>query len=379
METKPQIHKVPATRVYVPEEDILSLQKTFGEILRSGQFTLGKYNAAFEAAFASQLDLPYAIAVNSGTSALEVVLRSLGMADEEIIIPTNTFAATAFAVLHSGNRIRLADIGEDLCMSREALEASVTGRTRAVILVHIGGAVAQDTASISEFCHERGILLVEDAAHAHGSTLDGRQAGTFGVASAFSFYPTKVITSGEGGMIVTSDASLVATAKILRDQGKEGFNTNFHVALGNNWRLSEFHAALGLSQLGRLEEFISRRRSTAQLYDRRLESLSRIRPLKQRTGSRSNYYKYVALLDAGIDRVRFKAKLRDDCGVSLGGEVYEVPLHRQPVFQKLGLGEGATFDVADDLCSRHVCLPISAVMSEADVDRVLESLRQVVA
>ncbi len=367
---------IPPTRIHVPPEDIADLQAVFGEILRTGQLTLGKQTAAFEAEFARMLGVRHAIAVNSGTSALEVPLRAWHLLDQEIVVPTNTFAATAFAVIHSGNRAVLADVGNDLCLSLGALEAAVTPRTKAVVLVHIGGLVARDSARIAEFCRERSILLLEDAAHAHGSTIGGRLAGTFGAAAGFSFYPTKVMTSGEGGMIVTSDPQLADTAKVLRDQGKAGFSTNLHVELGYNWRLSELHAALGLAQLRRLSGFIENRRRIAQVYDRGLRGLRHVSPVEIPQDVRSNYYKYIALLGDSVDRTPLKAKLRETLKISLAGEVYDVPLHRQPVFEKLGLGKGREFPVADDLCRRHVCLPMSAVMSEADAVRVVDGLKE---
>src|SRR5205814_1065807 len=128
-----------------------------------------------------------------------------------------------------------------------------------VVLVHIGGLVTPDIDAIQALCRARGLWVVEDAAHAQGSSHGGRQAGSFGTAASFSFYPTKVMTSGEGGMIVTDDDRIAEEARIYRDQGKAGFLTNFHTRLGNNWRMSEVHAVIGLSQLARLDEFIAHR------------------------------------------------------------------------------------------------------------------------
>ena len=368
---------IPPTKIFFPPEDIAALLGAFRDILETGQLTLGKRTEAFEREFASTIGVTHAVAVNSGTSSLEIILRALRVKDSEVVVPTNTFAATAFAVIHSGNRLTFADIGDDLCLSLASLEAVVSRQTKAVTLVHIGGLVARDTIEIVEFCRERGILLVEDAAHAHGSALDGRHAGTFGKASAFSFYPTKVMTSGEGGMILTDDEELSRTAKILRDQGKAGFATNLHVEIGYNWRLSEFHAAIGLSQLHRLQEFIEHRRAVARIYDAHLRNLDWLRPLTPASRVESNYYKYIALLDPSIDRASLKTKLRETVGVSLAGEVYEVPLHRQPIFEKRGAGIDKSFPAADDLCARHICLPMSAVMTTAEAVRVVEALEEV--
>lgn len=370
-------HPVPATRIHFPEEDVRTLEGALREILRTGQLTLGKRNSMFEHEFAAFLGVPHAIAVNSGTGALEIILRALHLVDADVVVPTNTFAATAFAVVHSGNRLLLADVGEDLCMSGESLAAALTPRTRAVILVHIGGLVAKDTLEIAEMCRERGIFLIEDAAHAHGSSLRGQYAGTFGAAAAFSFYPTKVMTSGEGGMIATGDSGLDKIARVLRDQGKAGFTANTHVEMGYNWRMSEIHAALGSAQLRRLGEFIKARRAVARLYDSGLSGFKWLRALHPAEGVVSNYYKYIAFLDASIERKKLKSLLREKFGVSMAGEVYDTPLHRQPIFKLQASAQEGDFPVAEELCQRHVCLPMSAVMTEADVRQVVHGLREV--
>ena len=160
--------------------------------------------------------------------------------------------------------------------------------------------------------------LVEDAAHAHGSAFDGRSAGTFGRAASFSFYPTKVIAGGEGGMIVTDDDDIAEEARVYRDQGKGSFHANFHTRMGANWRMSEPHAAIVLSQLHRLDEFIEQRQALAARYDAALASLD-LGTLSIPAAASSNYYKYVAFLPEGIDRTLFKQHLRSEFDIGLVG------------------------------------------------------------
>src|SRR5262249_10092087 len=156
----------------------------------------------------------------------------------EVIVPTNTFYATAGAVVHAGGRPRFVDCEPStFAMDLESLRSAIGPQTAAVILVHIGGMITPAIDAIKALCDQHGNPLVEDGAHAHGASLHGRMAGSFGLAAGFSFYPTKVITSGEGGVIVTDDEGIYKEALIYRDQGKEGFTTNFHVRLGYNWRL----------------------------------------------------------------------------------------------------------------------------------------------
>jgi dTDP-4-amino-4,6-dideoxygalactose transaminase len=368
------MNPIPAARIVIPAEDRREILERIDEALRTGALTLGRNGEAFETAFARVVGARFAVAVQSGTSALEIVLRALGVDGCEVIVPTNTFFATPAAVIHAGGRPRFADVeSATMGLSVDTVAAAVSSETAAVVLVHIGGMVSPDTPKIAAFCRDHHLILVEDAAHAHASSLDGRMAGTFGTAAAFSFYPTKVVTAGEGGMIVTDDQEIYRLALQYRDQGKEGFLTNFHVRLGYNWRLSELHAAVGLSQLRRLEEFVAERRRVADTYTRRLTGVGGIAPLVPPNGSRSNFYKYPALLDRGVDRSALKRALKEQFQVSLSGEVYETPCHRQPVFSDWAAGE---FPVADDVCSRHICLPIYPGMTEDEIDQVVMALRE---
>jgi len=368
--------QIPAAKIYFPEEDRKSLLTKIDDILATGQLTLGKYNRQFEEQFAEYVGTKYAVAVNSGTSALEIILRALDIEGHSVIVPTNTFFATPAAVIHAGGKVIFADITDDLCLDPESVEKNIREDTMAVIVVHIGGTVPPQLARIKEICQERSLFLIEDAAHAHGSTFLDWKAGSLGTAAAFSFYPTKVMTSAEGGMITTNDEKLYQQARIFRDQGKSGFERNLHVELGYNWRMSEIHAVIGLYQFRRLEEFIAQRRKIARFYDKALEDLDGVNPLEIPPESESNYYKYVAFLDNGIDRESLKKELKEKHAVSLGGEVYEMPCHLQPVFAGLD-NEGGDFPVAEDLCQRMICLPISAVMTEQEANYVVDALRKI--
>jgi dTDP-4-amino-4,6-dideoxygalactose transaminase len=219
------------------------------------------------------------------------------------------------------------------------------------------------------------LWFVEDAAHAHGASFENRSAGTFGVASAFSLYPTKVITSAEGGLIVTADERIRDEAVVYRDQGKAGFLGGDHIRMGSAWRLSEVHAAIGAVHLSRLDEFVARRSTIARLYRRELAGVDGIEPLALPPGCVSNFYKFVALLRPGIDRAMFKQSLRE-LGVAASGEVYAKPLHDQPIFADVAHGP---LPHTDDVCARHVCLPIHSDMTEEEAMFVASSVKQVLA
>ena len=371
--------QVPAAKIYFPEEDRKQLLQQIDGILESGQLTLGKYTKEFEQKFAAYVGTKYAIAVNSGTSALEIILRALDIGGSSVIVPTNTFFATPAAVVHAGGKVIFADSNDNLCLDVNSFKKNIQKDTKAVIIVHIGGLVPPQIAEIQQICKERNIVLIEDAAHAHGSTLNGKKAGSFGIAAGFSFYPTKVMTSGEGGMITTDDESIYQRALVFRDQGKAGFLGNIHTEMGYNWRMSEIHAAIGVSQLARLDEFVADRRKAAQLYDKELYTIKRLSAVKIPSEAQSNYYKYLAVLEDGIDRTALKKEMKEKYNVGLSGEVYELPCHLQPIFKEPGGFKGGEFPVAEDLCKRQICLPVFANMKEEQMSNVVESLKEVLS
>ena len=367
---------VPAARVVFGEDDRREVLAMIDASLRTGSLTLGPHTRAFEEAFAVRHDVPHAVAVSSGTSALEIILRAADVAGREVVVPTNTFYATAGAVEHAGGTVRLADVSAaTMALTCESVAAALGPDTAAVILVHIGGVISPEARAIRALCDERRVVLVEDAAHAHGCRLDGTPAGSFGHAAAFSFYPTKVVTSGEGGMIVTADEGLRDEARVYRDQGKAGFLGGDHVRMGYAWRMSEVHAAIGRVHLARLDEAMSVRARIAARYDAALAATAGAEPIRVPVGGTSNYYKYVVLLKPGTDRDEVKRQLRE-LGVSLSGEVYAKPLHHQPVFAGRRAGP---FPVAEDICARHVCLPVHSDMTDDEADFVVESVATVLA
>ena len=364
--------RIPPAKVFFPDEDRRAVLQQIDEALSTGQLTLGAHVRAFEESFAAAHGARYAVAVNSGTSAIEIPLRIFGVSDKTVLVPTNTFFATPAAVVHAGGRPRFVDADPaTFSLSLEAIKGRLTEDTAGIIVVHIAGVVTPQMPAIRDFCKERGLFLFEDAAHAQGCSLNGQSAGTFGDAASFSFYPTKVMTSAEGGMIVTDDRRIRDEVLIYRDQGKADFLTNAHTRMGYNWRMSEPHAIIGRTQLARLSEFIAARERVARVYDKELRPVAGVNPLPLPSACRSNYYKYIALLEPGVDRRTLKQVLREEYGVALSGEVYEQPCHMQPVFAEFSDGE---FPFAEGICARHVCLPVYVNMSEEDARYVVSSL-----
>jgi len=364
---------VPPARVVFAAADRQQILALIDEALVSGNLTLGPLTEELECSFAARHGGLLAVATSSGSSALEIALRAAGVEGREVVVPANTFFATAAAVLHAGGRPRFADVDPPTqALSAASVTEALTSQVAAVVRVHIGGTISPEVAAVRRLCDERGVTLIEDAAHAHGSTWDDRTAGSWSRAAAFSFYPTKVVAGAEGGMILTADEWLRDEGRIFRDQGKASFLGGGHIRLGSAWRLSEVQAAVALVHLQRLDEYIAVRRAVAARYDEALAGCAQLTVMSEPAGSRSNYYKYLALLAPGIDRAEVKAEMRDRFGVCLSGEVYATPLHREPVFAEFALDP---LPVAEDLCARHICLPVHSDMSEREVERVVEAVQ----
>jgi dTDP-4-amino-4,6-dideoxygalactose transaminase len=370
------IRKIPAAKIQFLPEDRAWIAERIEEVLATGQLTLGKYGAEFEQKYAQFCGVKHAVAVNSGTSSIEIILRALDVQGKDVLVPTNTFFATAAAVVHAGGNPVFLDMDpESFSIHAREVEKSLTPKTAGIIMVHIGGIVSAQTPSLVDLATRKGIWLVEDAAHAHGSKYRNVSAGGFGIANSFSFYPTKVMTCGEGGMITTNDDTIAQEARIFRDQGKASFTQNTHIRMGYNWRMSEPHAIIGLKHLERLPQMISDRQAIAQIYDEGLKDFCKIAPLGAPEGGSTNYYKYIAVLRDPTARQALKSVLREQYGVSLAGEVYEAPLHKQPIFERFA---SRPLPVSEDLCARHICLPIFSGMDSKDAEYVLAALREVI-
>jgi dTDP-4-amino-4,6-dideoxygalactose transaminase len=376
MSTNPGADKplVPAAKLYFPDEDRKWILEQIDQVLASGQLTLGKHGKELERRWAEYCGTKYAVAVNSGTSSIEIPLRAFGVAGKDVICPTNTFFATAAGIEHAGGIPVLADMDPDYySLTVKEIEKRLTPNTVGVVIVHIGGFVTPHINDIVDFCKKKGIWLFEDAAHAHGSSYKGVKAGKFGRASSFSFYPTKVMTSGEGGIIATDDEFVYNEALIYRDQGKASFTVNAHTRLGYNWRMSEIHAVIGLKQLDRLEFMISERQRAAKAYDAAFRDDPLAKPMLTPAGGVANYYKYLLIPKRPLkDRKAMKMAVREKYNVGLTGEVYEEALHKQPIFKNLDKGN---YPNADEGCARHICLPLFPGITDEMINRTIEGVK----
>lgn len=372
--------KIPILRIPYDEDDISFIKDGVEKVLRSGYLTMSDRVREFEAMFARLCGTKYAVGTNSGTSSIEIVLRALGVDGKTVIVPSNTYMATPIAVVKAGARVIFAECQKDnLQIDPEDVERKIQPDTMGVIVVHIGGIITPHMQRLKQLCLRKNFFLIEDAAHAHGATIDGKMAGSLALAGSFSFYPTKVMTTAEGGMCTTDDQAIYEMALVLREHGKADHNYNIHTEFGDNWRFSEIHALLGLQQIKKIDWILSKRRNIASLYDKYLSDMDEIRPVVIPSNICSSYYKYIAYLDKLIDRTALKKVLREKYEIALPGEVYSDPCHSQPVFQKypqkMANKLDDKFPVTDYVCKHHICLPLYPGLSEQEVLYVVSSLK----
>ena len=363
--------KITNAKPFFPNEDIDSILNDIKDSLRTGVLTFGPNVEKLEREFADYVGVKHAIAVNSGTSALEIALRYFELNGGEVIVPTNSFVASANAVIFAGGKPVLVDIKkETLCIDPNEIRKKISSNTKGVMVVHLAGLIPPEMKEIQEICKENNLFLIEDAAHAPGASIDNKKAGNLGDVGCFSFFPTKPMTTGEGGIITTNDVKLAEFSKIVRHHGKEG---SLHTKIGYNWRMSEINAILGIYQLRRLDEFLVKRNHVANRYAQELNDLKNLTLISVPSNIRHSFWKYPILLNS-IKASHLEKIFREKYEIALG-TVYFPPIHLQPFYkEKFGFSSGM-LPVSEDVLSRETCLPIFADISEEMIDNVIKCIR----
>lgn len=368
--------EIPNARPFFNDEDIDDILNDIRNCLKSGMLTMGQNIERFENQFAKYVGVKYAIALNSGISALEVSLRYFDVKNKEVIVPTNSFVASANAVIFAGGEPILCDIKyETLCIDLDDLRKRITPKTKGVIVVHLAGLILPQMKELQDICSENNLFLIEDAAHAPGAMLDNKKAGSLSDVGCFSFFPTKPMTTGEGGMITTNDSNLADFAKILRHHGKEG---DVHIRIGYNWRMSEIHAILGIYQLKRLDEFIMIRNQIAKKYAEGLENIEGINLISVPSNIVHSYWKYPIILTSGIEALALQKTLKKKYNIATG-TLYYPPIHLQPFYrQRFSYKEGM-LPSSEEILKKETCLPMFVGLGEKEIDHVIDSLKKEVS
>lgn len=348
-------------------------QAAFGSIVERAAYVMGPEMKEFEAAFAEFCGCPYALGVSSGTDALLMAYRAAGIGPgDEIIVPTNTFLATAESVTHAGATPVLVDCLPDTAnIDPAGIETAITERTKAVVPVHLFGQPA-DMDAVCAVAAKHGLMVIEDACQAHGATHKGRPTGSMSTIAAFSFYPGKNLGAlGDGGAITTAAADLADRVRILRNHGDK--SKSEHVEEGYCCRLDNMQAAFLKIKLAHLPEWNRARRAAARRYDELLAGVPGVTPIKEHPDVEAVYHLYVIQVD---DRDGVRTRL-DEAGVGTGIH-YPTPLHLQPAYAHLGYKQG-DFPVAERLAKHILSLPMFPEITSEQIDFVVEQVAKAVA
>jgi perosamine synthetase len=365
--------EIPLSRPDISEADIQAVV----DVLRTPFLSLGPKLPEFEAAFGAYVGARFATATSSGTAALHLAVKALGIGrGDEVITTPFSFVASANCVLFEDAVPVFVDIERtSFNLDAALIERQITARTKAILPVHVFGRPANIDA-ILDIARQHNLRVIEDACEAVGARWRGQRVGSLGDAGAFAFYPNKQMTTGEGGMLVTNDPALDRVFKSLRNQGRGDSGAWLqHERLGFNYRLSDINCALGLSQLGRLDDILRRRRDVAEEYRRHLADVAELElPLYDVPDAEISWFVYVVRLK-GCDRAGRDDVLRTLRSGGIACSDYFSPLHLQPHIQRLGHQEG-DFPVTEAVAASTIALPFYTNLQPEQIRRVSDGLRR---
>jgi len=346
--------------------------KIVEEVLQSGVLTQGEYVKEFEESFSDYIGVQNAVAVSSGTVALDLALKALGIQHgDEVITPSFTFIATANSILFQGAKPIFADIDETtFTINPTDVLDKVTAKSKAVIGVHLFGHPF-DVKAVREICEDHHLVLIEDSAQAHGAEYEGKKVGGFGIG-CFSFYPTKNMTTGEGGMITTTSDTIAETCRLLRNHGES--EKYHHITLGYNYRMTNIQAALGIIQLKKLDGFNEKRIQNAEYLTKHIKKPGLKKPVKK-DAVKHVYHQYAVMIEDEfpISRDEFMHYLKNNgigCAIH-----YPLPIHKQPLYQRLGYtDENVQCPVATAVADKILSLPVHPALQEKDLRYIADTI-----
>lgn len=358
--------KVPIAKPIIGEEEIENVV----EVLKSGMIAQGPKVMEFEEKFANWIGAKYGIATNSGTSALHVALLACGIGEgDEVITTPFTFIASGNAIVYTGATPVFADIDLDTyTIDPDKIEDLITDKTKAILPVQLYGQAA-DMDKIREIAEKHDLKIIEDAAQAHGAEYNGEKVGTLGDMACFSFYPTKNMTTSEGGMITTNDEELAKKAQMFRAHGAS--ERYHHDEIGYNFRMTDIAAAIGLAQLKVIDEFNDKRISNANYLNEQLKDVEGIVTPKSPDNYKHVYHQYTVRVEKGNrdDWVEFLTNKGIGTGIH-----YPIPLYNQPIYKKLGI-EGDC-PLAEKAADNVISLPVHPSLTKEDLDLVVDAVKE---
>lgn len=339
----------------------------------------GRYIKEFEEQFANYCGCKYGISTTSGTTALHLALACLGIGPaDEVIVPSFTMIATVFAVVYTGAKPVLVDSEpETWNIDTAKIEDVVTKRTKAIIPVHIYGHPC-DMGPIMKIADKYNLQVIEDAAEAHGAEYKGRKVGGIGRIGCFSFYANKIITTGEGGMVVTDDEVIADKARSLKDLSFSEEQRFLHTDLGFNYRMMNIQAAIGKAQFEKINELIERRRAHAHLYNSLLKDIEGIRLPVEKEWAKNVYWMYSIMVgdEFGMSRDELMSRLRER---EIDTRTFFIPMHQQPVFKSLGLFRQENYPIAEEISQRGLYLPSGSGLTTEQIEYICQVIEELKA
>ena len=368
------LHDLPMSEPDITEDDIAAVV----DVLKSKRWSLGPVLEAFEDAFARYTGTKYAVGVSSGTTGLHAAVATAGIGpSDQVVTSAFSFVASSNCILYENADPVFVDIDPDTFnLDPAGIESALTDRTRALLPIHVFGQIC-DMEPMLRIARNRDLVVIEDACEAIGSEHRGRKAGSFGDMAVFGFYPNKQIAAGEGGIGTCDDPALATRLRSLRNQGRDEMGTWLrHIHLGYNYRLGEINAALGLSQLNRIDDLLARRDRVAGWYNERLRDLDGVGTMTPAPGTtRLSWFVYVIRLHPTIDRTTIIDRLQR---AGVPSRIYFSPIHLQPYYrERFGYREGM-LPVTEAVSQTTLALPFHTNMKEAEVERVVATLRKAV-
>lgn len=365
--------KIPMSSAEISSDDVEAVEK----VIRSGRLALGPYQREFEQSIADYVGAKYGIAVSSGTAALHLIVRALGLGPgDEVLVPSFTFVASVNAILFEGATPVFVDIEpETYNLDPDDVARKVTSKTKAIMAVDIFGHPV-DWDAILEIAEQHDLKVIDDSCEALGAEYKGRKLGQFGDAAAFAFYPNKQITTGEGGIIVTDDGEIADLIFSLRNQGRDHMGSWLgHQRLGYNYRMDEMSAALGVSQFRRLETFLEKRERVAGMYTECLRGFDWVRPPTVKPDVRMSWFVYVITFSEQVKRDEVM-KVMAERGIPTRS--YFNPIHTQPYILRLFGDLKGRLPITESVGQRTVALPFHNNLSHDEVEMVIEVLENAV-
>jgi len=341
----------------------------FNNIIKSGELSNGIYSEKFEQLFNKTIDTKFSVSVNSGGTALEIALESLNIKNKEVIVPTQTFIASANSVVRAGGMPVFCDIDKKTgCANLETIKKKITKKTAGVVFVYMFGIIPYSILEIKRFCKKNNIFLLEDAAHAHGASIKGHKAGSIGDISTFSFYSTKILTSGEGGIISTNNKKLYEKCKIIRNHGKD-LRKNLFIYPGNNFRLSEIQCMLAYHQLRFIKKFINHRNKIAKIYYQNLKNCKFLEFVQLHPKATNSFWRYPLYL-LKKNRIKLQKALLNRHNIRITW-MYEPLCHQQPIYKKI---KQKKLLVAEKAIKQLLNLPTHYSVNEKDAKKISQNL-----